>query len=250
MDGTGHEKSEETAKKRQPLGVGTGDAARYGHEADVDGRSDDGRGRKAEEQTDMPDGTVEKIHGNAHDSGADDVAHDCFHIDDIADLAIDEDQIQGSGYADIGDGSVRSTGDAQSRNGNQKPVAGYFDQAGNTHVDDRNLWFFKTLQDSRRNLVNAEKADGNGDGPRSVGRSRRVVNKGNDWFGQHVEHDRKWDGDQKGDAHGTGRLVVNFFRVTQGETVADGRYEAHGHGRRENRSKVDERYRHAREIPE
>ena len=250
MDGTGHEKSEETAKKRQPLGVGTGDTAGSSHEADIDGRPGYCRNRQAEEQADMTDGIVEEVHGNPHDGGADDVTHDRFDIDDITGLAIDKYQIQGSRYADVSDGGIRSTGDPQGRNGDQEPVAGYFDQAGNTHVDDRNLWFFKTLQDSRRNLVNAEKADGNGDGPRSVGRSRRVVNKGNDWFGQHVEHDRKWDGDQKGDAHGTGRLVVNFFRVTQGETMADGRYEANGHGRRENRSKVDERYRHAREIPE
>ena len=155
-------KSEETAEERKTLGVGTGDAAGSSHEADVDGRSDDGCGRKAEEQTDMPDGTVEKIHGNAHDSGADDVAHDRFDIDDITGLAIDKYQIQGSCYADVSDSGIRSTGDPQSRNGDQEPVAGHFDQAGNTHVDDRNLWFFKTLQDSRCNLVNAEKADGNG----------------------------------------------------------------------------------------
>ena len=95
-----------------------------------------------------------------------------------------------------------------------------------------------------------QKPNGDGNGPGSVGRGRSIVDKGNDRFGQHVEHDRKGDGDQEGDAHGARRFIVNFLRIAESEAVADGRYETHGHGRRENRSQIDERYGHAREVPE
>ena len=93
--------------------------------------------------------------------------------------------------------------------------------------------------------MQAQEADGDGHGPRGI-RSGRRDNR----FGHDVEDDAEGNGDQEGDAHGRRRPFADFIVFLQGETVADGRHQAHGHGCRQDRCQVDERYGHARQVTE
>ena len=98
--------------------------------------------------------------------------------------------------------------------------------------------------------MQAEEANGDGNASRRVRRSRRIVNKGDDGLGHDVEHDAEGNRHEEGDAHSAGRAFVYFVEIFQRKAVADGRHEAHGHGRRQNCRQVDEGHGHARQIAE
>ena len=224
-----------------------GDASVEDHAADVDGRPDDAGQEEVQEESQVgEEESVHEIHGDAHDGGGDDVFQDDFDVDDVADFTVNEEHVEDGGDADVGHRRIGSPGDAQGRDGDQEPVAQDLGDTSDGHVDDRNLRLLQPLEDGRRNLVQPQEADGDGHSPRRFRSGRCIVDEGDDRFGHDVEDDAERNGDQEGNAHGRRRPFADFIVFLQGEAVADGRYQAHGHGSRQDGSQIDERYGHAR----